>query len=69
MNNLDSNRPHEIDTIIFVSIIAFSVLVGCTYMLDSYVEMAIVFIFGVVLLLFAKGNETIHHFTNSCKWL
>lgn len=69
MNNLDSNRPHEIDTIIFVSIIAFSVLVGCSYMLGSYIMMAIIFILGVVLILYATGNETIHHFTNSCKWL
>ncbi len=69
MNDLDPNTKKEVDRLILVAIIALALFIGCSYMLDSYLMMAIIFILGVVLILYANGNETIHNFTNNCKWL
>jgi len=68
MNDLDSNTKKEINKLILVSIVAFATLIFCAYKLDGYIEMAIAFIFGVVLILYAT-NKKVQDLLHSCKWL
>ncbi len=68
MNDLDSKSKKEINKLILISIIAFATLIFCAYKFEAYIEMAITFIFGVVLILYAT-NKKVQDLLHSCKWL
>lgn len=68
MNNLDSHTKKEIHKMVVIAIVTFSTLIFYAYKFDGYVEMAIVFICGVVLLLYVT-NKKVQDLLHSCRWL
>lgn len=67
MNTNDPNTKNEINKILLVSLLGFALLIGCAYMIDSYLEMFIISIFAMVLVFYAT-NKKVQDFIHSCKW-
>jgi hypothetical protein len=68
MNN-NANTSNTVNKILFVTIIAFSLLVAIAYQSDDYFSFSFGVLLMITLILYAQNKYNLRELLHSCRWL